>query len=98
MAAVDSTSDERTVNNVMRHQYRVLSDAEKAQMQALKDKGLEFIQLIDSLRTPPRPTSTAINVDGDPADPMVVTIDRELNIASERIEEAVMWGVKHITR
>ena len=43
---VDSTSDERTVNNVMRHAYRVLSDAEKAQMQALKDKGLELWGLI----------------------------------------------------
>jgi len=49
MSQFDSTSDERTVNNVMRHQYRVLSDAEKAQMQALKDKGLELWQLIDSI-------------------------------------------------
>lgn len=49
MTTVDSTSDERTVNNVMRHQYRVLSDAEKAQMQALKDKGLELHQIIESI-------------------------------------------------
>lgn len=46
MTSVDSTSDERTVNNVMRHQYRVLSDAEKVQMQAIKDKGLELWGLI----------------------------------------------------
>lgn len=46
---IDSASDERTVNNVMRHQYRVLSDAEKAQMQALKDKGLELHALIESI-------------------------------------------------
>ena len=46
MTSVDSTSDERTVNNVMRHQYRVLSDAEKGQMQAIKDKGLELWGLI----------------------------------------------------
>lgn len=46
MKTVDSTSDERTVNNVMRHQYRVLSDAEKVQMQAIKDKGLELWGLI----------------------------------------------------
>jgi hypothetical protein len=44
--SVNSTSDERTVNNTMRHQYRVLSDAEKALMQALKDKGLELHELI----------------------------------------------------
>lgn len=46
MSEVSSTSDERTVNNVMRHAYRVLSDAEKAQMQAIKDKGLELHDLI----------------------------------------------------
>lgn len=47
--AVDSTSDARTVNNVMRHAYRVLTEAEKAQMQALKDKGLELHNLITSI-------------------------------------------------
>lgn len=44
---VDSTSDARTVNNAMRHTYRVLSYAEKAQMQALKDKGQELLDLIE---------------------------------------------------
>jgi hypothetical protein len=46
---VDSTSDERTVNNVMRHEYRVLSPIEKDQMKALKDKGLEFWQMVGEL-------------------------------------------------
>lgn len=46
---VNSASDPRTVNNVMRHQYRVLSEQEKAQMQAIKDKGLEFYSLIDMI-------------------------------------------------
>ncbi|MCP5197659.1 MAG: hypothetical protein H6974_12885 [Gammaproteobacteria bacterium] len=46
---VDSTSDARTVNNVMRHQYRVLSDQEKQQMQEIKDKGLELFELIESI-------------------------------------------------
>ena len=49
MTTVNSTSDERTVNNVMRHQYRVLTDAEKQQMQAIKDKGLELHNLIESI-------------------------------------------------
>ena len=49
MTHVDSTSDERTVNNVMRHAYRVLSDDEKQAMQAIKDKGLELWNLIDSI-------------------------------------------------
>jgi hypothetical protein len=46
---VDSTSDQRTINNVMRHAYRVLSDEEKITMQAIKDKGLELHDLIESI-------------------------------------------------
>ncbi|HMU15853.1 MAG TPA: hypothetical protein PKC95_00280 [Thauera aminoaromatica] len=75
MNHVDSTGDDRTVNNVMRHQYRVLSDQEKADMQALKDQGLLIFQQIGAL--------------GE---------SRELSIAKTKIEEAVMWAVKHITR
>ncbi len=51
MASVDSASNERTVNNTMRHQYRVLSDAEKANMVAIKDKGLEFLELVSGQKT-----------------------------------------------
>ena len=71
---VNSTSDERTVNNVMRHQYRVLSDDEKRAMQKLKDDGLSMHEFLDGLGT-----------------------SRELSVAKTKIEEAVMWGVKHIT-
>lgn len=49
MTTVDSTSDARTVNNTMRHAYRVLTDAEKANMQAVKDKGAEFFDLVAGL-------------------------------------------------
>jgi hypothetical protein len=72
---VDSTSDARTVNNVMRHAYRVLSDVEKAAMQKLKDDGLAFHDYINGLG-----------------------VSREVSIAKTKIEEAVMWAVKHITR
>jgi hypothetical protein len=74
MASVESTSDERTVSNTMRHQYRVLSDAEKANMSAIKDKGLEFHELISGIGK-----------------------SREISLALTKIEEAVMWAVKHIT-
>lgn len=46
---VDSESDDRTANNAVRHAYRVLSDAEKAQMVAIKDKGAELLNLIEGL-------------------------------------------------
>lgn len=48
---VDAASDDRTVNNVMRHEYRVLSDEEKANMVYIKDLGLEFVEFFDSLGT-----------------------------------------------
>lgn len=44
-AYVDSASDARTVNNVMRHAYRVLDDEDKRLMQAVKDKGAELYEL-----------------------------------------------------
>jgi hypothetical protein len=74
MQHVDSSSDARTVNNTMRHAYRVLSDAEKANMQAIKDEGLRFHELISGMGN-----------------------SREISIAKTKIEEAVMWAVKHIT-
>lgn len=46
---LDSASDDRTANNAVRHQYRVLSDEEKAAMVAIKDKGAELLSLINGL-------------------------------------------------
>jgi hypothetical protein len=70
-----STSDQRVVNNVMRHEYKVLSGDEKFSMGVIKDKGLDFHQYLDQLGT-----------------------SRELSLAKTKIEEAVMWAVKHITK
>jgi len=50
MNQVSSSSDERIVNNsgdAVRHNYRVLSDEEKAAMTAIKDKGAELLELIE---------------------------------------------------
>lgn len=49
LATVDSKSDNRIVNNTMRHTYRVLSDEEKAAMQEIKDMGLAFHDRIAAL-------------------------------------------------
>lgn len=84
MAEVDSTSDERTVNNVMRHAYRVLSETEKEQMRLLKDKGLEFYNLLHSIGE--------TDMAGDRL------ASRELSLAATNLEQAVMWAVKHITK
>lgn len=70
-----STSDERIVNNVMRHEYRVLTDEEKQNMQAVKDLGADLYAYIGTI--------------GE---------SRELSLAKTKVEEAVMWAVKHITK
>ena len=49
MTNVNSTSDARTVNNSVRHQYRILTDEEKAQMVAIKDLGLKMLETIESV-------------------------------------------------
>ena len=46
---VDSTTDERMANNVMRHKYRALTEAEKLNMQAIKDAGLGFHALCEQI-------------------------------------------------
>lgn len=79
--AMSSIGEARTVNNVMRHEYRVLSDPEKAHMKKVKDLGVEFIGMLEDI-------ATASGVAGS----------RELALARTKMEEAVMWAVKHITR
>jgi transcription initiation factor TFIID subunit TAF12 len=44
----DSEDDARTSNNDVRHQYRVLSDAEKTGMTHIKDMGLGLIRAIEA--------------------------------------------------
>lgn len=46
---IDGAGDGRTANNTVRHQYRVLSEEEKAQMVALRDLGLAFILKCDEI-------------------------------------------------
>jgi hypothetical protein len=70
-----SDSNERTKNNTMSHQYRVLSEEEKSQMLAIKDMGAQFVGYCDDIGQ-----------------------SRELSLAKTKIEEAVMWAVKSLTK
>ena len=80
---VESTSDDRTVNNAVRHTYRVLSDAEKAQIQAIKDLGAAFIENLHEIGgTKPGGDRFA---------------SRDLSLANTHAEDAVMRAVRHIT-
>lgn len=69
-----STEDRRTENNTFRHQYRTLTEAEKAYIQQIKDMALQMYGTMSDI--------------GD---------SRELSIAKNKLEESVMWAVKHIT-
>lgn len=46
---VNGSSPDRVKNNSVRHQYRVLSEEEKALMVQVKDKGLELLELIETI-------------------------------------------------
>jgi hypothetical protein len=72
---VSSESDDRTKNNSFRHQYRVLTEAEKADMVAIKDRAADLEAAIN--KTAP---------------------SRERSLAITRLEEAVMWAVKGVTK
>ena len=47
--SVNSISNERAINNTMRHKYRVLTDFEKLQMRHIKNQGQMFLDYIDSI-------------------------------------------------
>lgn len=70
----ENMSDARITHNVMRHQYRELTEEEKYKMRDIKDHGLEFWCILDDLGT-----------------------SRELSLAKTRIQEAVMWAIKHVS-
>lgn len=72
---IDSASDERVNNNVVRHEYRTLSDEEKFHMKSIKDQGQLFIDYVNTIGK-----------------------SREYSLAITKIEEAVMWAVKGLTK
>ncbi|KAB6714299.1 hypothetical protein [Roseobacter sp. TSBP12] len=80
---IDSTSDDRITNNAVRHQYRKLSDREKAQMQDIKDMGGTFIAKLHEIGG----TGHGGDCFGS----------RDLALANTHIEDAVMRAVRHIT-
>lgn len=90
MGPKDSTDDTRTRNKTLRHQYRVLTESEKIGVQAMKDCGQVFLEMLDSfLEAAAEEASEQGGTSPNRA--------REFAIARTKIEEAVMWAVKGIT-
>jgi len=85
---IDSTSDDRTVNNAVRHQYRVLNEDEKAQMTRIKDMGAALIGEIVEMEF-----GQDLAADAD-----FRLKDRDLELARQHIEDGVMRAVHYITR
>lgn len=79
---VDSAGENRTANNAVRHKYRQLTENEKIDMVTLKDAGAEMLRTIATVESH-YDTNTGPH--------------RELEIAKQKAEEAVMWSVKFIT-
>ncbi|MBY5974181.1 hypothetical protein KUV28_17620 [Ferrimonas balearica] len=77
MSTVDSTSNERTTNNAVRHNYRVLTEAEKQQMQQIKDMGAAFITKLHEIGGT------------DPAGDRFAS--RDLSLANTHAEDAVIY-------
>lgn len=80
---IDSSSDARTVNNTTQQQYRVLTEAEKAMMDVIKQRGAEFIHYLHVIG------------ETDPSTDRMGS--RNLSLAMTHMEDAVMRAVRHIT-
>lgn len=80
---IDSSSDDRTANNAVRHQYRTLSDAEKQQIVEIKDIGAAFVAKLHEI--------------GGGTDGGDRFGSRDLALANTHAEDAVMRAVRHIT-
>ena len=76
-----STDDKRTENNVVRHEYRLLSREEKADIKILKDMASDFIMTCRELQTNAKEQSRK----------------REFSLAITHMEDAVMRAVRGIT-
>ena len=73
---------------------RKLTDEELALIDAVKTKGAEFLDLLETLRTPIEVVSTE---HGDKVLGAIGYFEADIVRAGEKIEDAVMLAVKHIT-
>ena len=77
-------------NNIMRHNYESLSGEQQHNMTCVKDLGLELVTLFHEIG------GTLEENEETTEDTRQAT--RELSLAQTKVEEAVMWAVKHITK
>lgn len=86
---VSSASDDRTANNAMRHQYKILSEEQKTQMIEVKDIGAEFTGLLHRIGRTASPSEEGEEHRFASAN---------LALAFRHMEDAVYRAVKHITK
>lgn len=81
---IDSTDDKRVGQTTVRHEYRILSAAEKQQMSDLKDLGQAFINKLYEI------SGTEVGSER--------FASRDLSLANTHAEDAVMRAVRHVTK
>ena len=86
-----AVGDARTINNTLRHQYRVLDGEEKAAVARIKGAGEAFLEALDHYGA--QAGRAALEKGCAAPD-----FGRAFAIARTKIEEAVMWAVKGITQ
>jgi hypothetical protein len=59
---------------------------EKAQMKEIKDAGVDFVHMLEDIGGKRAGVGEQVRM-----------ASRELSLAQTKMEEAVMWAVKHIT-
>lgn len=84
-------------NNVMRHDYPPLNTTEVTAMRLIKDRGLELWELLDTIGRTDLSGGAGASTD-DSAQQAPPNGSRELSLAKTKVEEAVMWATKHISR
>lgn len=80
---VQSTDDNRVMNNSTRQKYRVLTESEKTHVEKIKTLGAQFIEALHDI--------------GDADGSNRLSSINDLLLAKIHVEDAVMRAVRHIT-
>lgn len=92
-----STSDERVTNNSTRQTYRKLTDAEKAVVDDIKQRGADLIAVLQRLDDKVLFGDAGIHPDLPDTEEKNRFNDRNLELARQHIEDGVMRAVRHVT-
>lgn len=82
------------MTDIFRQKYRELNDSEKRELENIKTIAGELYAAIELNTTHNNGPTT----DSQPLAPPIETNGREMALAKTKLEEAVMWAVKGLTK